>query len=187
METNLIDKPKADSVALLPQDKPVKRRCRRITIEDANWIADQVSRGLSESHAVSLLNKFTVSQWFNWKSKGKRAGKIADILTRTISGRMSNLVSEIETAATGGTDKAGRPVRHDWRAAVMLASLHDERFRSQQRDAGNTTNQTAIIIGAGGEQAVLKMLDGIFAQRQSLPCTPATKLIDCPANGQNDG
>ena len=70
---------------------------------------------------------------------------------------MNNLVAEIETAASGGTDKCGRPVRHDWRAAQMLAGLHDDRFRAQ-RETTTTTNNTKIIALAGGEDQLRKLV-----------------------------
>ena len=186
MKTNKIDTPQIEPVALLPQDKPVKRRTRAVQSEDVQFIADQVARGLTETHAVDLLGKFNYRKWVHYKEKPSHSRKVADLFSRMKASRMSNLVGQIEVAGTVEGAKLAN-VRFDWRAAQMLAGLHDDRFRSQQRDTGSTTNQTAIIIGAGGEQAVLKMLDGIFAQRQSLPSPAAVKLIDCPANGQNDG
>ena len=131
----------------------IKRRCRRITMDDANWIADQVARGLSESHAVALLNKFSANQWFSWKSKGKRAGKIANILTRTIAGRMSNLMDSIECAAIPDRAKAAG-VRFDWRAAQFAGGLHDENWRNTPQ-AGTTTNNVLAIGGDAGQVAKL--------------------------------
>jgi ribosomal protein S6E (S10) len=149
-------------------------------MQDADWIANQVARGLSESHAVSLLNKFSANQWFSWKSKGKRAGKIANILTRTIAGRMSNLVSEIELAATGGNDACGRPVRHDHRAAAMLAGLHDDRFRNNPQ--GNTTTNNMLAIG--GDASQVNKLIAMFAGqvRGQVDDKPAAPALPAPTD-----
>jgi hypothetical protein len=127
-----------------------------------------------------LLGKFPISQWFNYKSKPAKNRKIADMFARTNAARMINLVGEIETAAGGGTDKCGRTVRHDWRAAQMLAGLHDDRFRNAPSQTTTTTHNTQVLIGVGGEAALLKLVD-IYA-RQALPPAETAKL---PANSDS--
>ena len=59
----------------------------------------------------------------------------------------------------------------------MLDGLHDDRFRNAPQ-AGTTTHQTAIIIGAGGEKSVLKMLDAIYNQAKTMKRLESTQAID---------
>ena len=143
----------------------IKRRARRIEESDIQFIADCVAKGLTETNAVALLDKFTYSAWNCYKAKGKRPQKVAKLFARTIAARQNNLIENIADVADIDRAKT-RGVRHDWRAAQMLAGLHDDRFKAQRDASTTTTNNTAVVIGAGGEQAVLKMLDGIFSQRQ---------------------
>ena len=109
--------------------------------------------------------------------------KIADLFSRTNAGRMNNLVAEIETAASGGNDRCGRPVRHDWRAAQMLAALHDDRFKAQ-RDTATTTNNTAVVMLAGGEDQLRKLVGMWSGEAKQLQ--PAVEQPKIPATAQDD-
>ena|ERR1035437_1561743 len=161
---------------LTVERKPRKPSCRAINEDDARFIAAQVARGHTETSACNLLGKFKPQRWFDWKTKGKRTAKINDLLSRTTAARMDNLIDAVETAALPEKAKAAK-VRFDWRASQMLDGLHDDRFRNAPQ-AGTTTHQTAIIIGAGGEKSVLKMLDAIYNQAKTMKRLESTQAID---------
>ena len=163
----------------------IKRRSRAIQDEDVQFIADQVARGLTETHAVDLLGKFNYRKWVHYKEKPARSRKVADLIKRMMAGRMSNLVGEIETAASGGTDKCGRPVRHDWRAAQMLAGLHDDRFRSQRDTTSTTTNTTQVVMLAGGEDQLRKLVGMWSNEAKLLPAGEEQAKLPEPIQGQD--
>lgn len=158
-------------------------RTRAIQDEDVEFIAKQVARGLTEVHAVELLGKFNYRKWVHYKEKPLHGRKVADLISRMKACRMNNLLTQIETAGdVNQALKAG--VRFDWRAAQFAGSLNYDSWRSNPSQQ-TTTNQTAIIIGAGGEQAVLKMLDQIYSQAR-VTASPEPKQLECPGDGQID-
>jgi hypothetical protein len=133
---------------------PPKRLSRRITEQDAQFIAKQVARGLTETHAVQILDKFTVKRWWAWKGKLGRAGKMSALFSRLTALRMDNLVENIEDAATGRRNG----VRHDWRAAQFLASVVDERFRSNKPDT-NVNVQVALLDSSSMDRIKAQVLN----------------------------
>ena len=74
-------------------------------------------------------------------------------------------VGEIKKAATGTSG-----VRHDWRAAQFLGSLHDPRFSSRPETNITVNNQTAVTTGLGGLDALAKLVNGVsvMAQRKAM-------------------
>lgn len=146
--------------------QPAKPRRRAIDDDDAQFIADRVAEGMTELDAVNLLNKFTYNVWNHWKAKPRQSRKVQHLFARTRAARQHNLIESI--SIVGDISRTRPPgVRHDWRAAQMLAGLNDERFRSAQRDAATTTNNTQVVIAAGGQDQLRKLVD-IYA-RQALP------------------
>ena len=117
---------------------PHTRTTRRISMDDARAIAEIMAKGHNETKAVLLLNKFTPRAWFNWKTRGNRAGKISELYARTEVIRTDRLVGEIEKAATGSGG-----IRHDWRAAQFLAGVVDPKF-STTPAASNQSVQITV-------------------------------------------
>ena len=204
METNKFDSENtAGIIAAQPNtDKPVnpfphvsaKRRAALEALQPTSQRKRRFDAQSLEEYAILAAKRFTdeeicskmgwkVGTFKVWKSKSQNSSTLTNLVTRARQAKLQAHLDNIENASKG----EGPHARADWRASAHIMQVMDANRFGTSRDAGNTTNQTAVIIGAGGEQAVLKMLDGIFAQRQSLPSPAAVKLIDCPANGQNDG
>ena len=141
----------------------VRRPSRRaIDMEDAKFIADRVAEGMTELDAVNLLDKFSYNVWMHWKARPRNASKASHLFARTRAARQRNLIESI--SIVGDINRVRPPgVRHDWRAAQMLASLNDQRFSNQKANE-TTVNQTAVIVQAGGDQAVRTLLDRIFTK-----------------------
>jgi hypothetical protein len=143
----------ADLQQNAPEAPPKRIARHRITIQDAKAIGKMVARGLTETEAVLKYDCFTVKQWFNWKSRGKRMEKYAEVLTRIKADRIDANLEEIERAATGADG-----VRHDWRAADRLnAIIAPERF-AQNREQTVHNHQTAIIAAVGSEEQLAKLV-----------------------------
>ena len=162
-----------------PATQVPKSRNARITLDDAELVAAQVARGLSESAACWKVGKFSPKQWYEWKSRGKRGPKVANIIARVAAARVSNMAGEIEKAATG---TAG--VRHDWRAAQVLAGLVAPEFRPDRGEKPAVSNTLAIF--SGGEAGLRKMIEAI-AGAPALPARPAVPaVVDCPVADQDE-
>lgn len=163
---------------LTPVVTPHKLKLRKITRADVEEIARLIiTRRLNETDSCNLLN-INPRRWFKWKDRAKHKGEFDSLLSRV---RAANIDAVIQTIDEAGTPCEGK--RSDWRAKAWIAErvLAPELFGQQQ--AGNVTNQTAIIIGAGGETSVLKMLDAIY-QAKLPPSEPLKQLeseqvLDC--------
>jgi len=81
---------------------------------------------------------------------------------------MDNLVSNIEDAATGRREG----VRHDWRAAQMLASIVDERFRANKQ-SDNADVAKAMLLTA---DTMGKIAEQMMKERQSR----SQAVVECP-------
>ena len=160
---------------------PVTRTPRkqpRIDVQDAEFIAKNIARGMTETEAVTKLDRFTPNSWFVWKCKAKNGLKFTNVLLRMKQARIDGLLGEIEKAGQGTNG-----VRHDWRAADRLLSIADSRF-IQNRDQGQAQAQPMLSEDALGR------LVAMYYQAKPLPLvttepSPA-KAIDCPcvSNGE---
>jgi len=113
-------------------------------MQDADAIAKLCAKGHSEAHAVAILAKFSYRAWVNWKSRGRRTGKIGDLFTRTLAARVDNLIEQVSTVAD--IDRARKAnVRHDWRAARFLAGVVDPRFAESQPAGASTTTNIMVL------------------------------------------
>ena len=163
-----------DTAQIAPPAPPqaIDHRKRRINMQIAEAICRQVARGLSESHAVCVVGQCTPQQWFNWKGRGKRSAKVAELITRLTAHRVDRMAGEIERAATGSDG-----IRHDWRAAQFLAGVVDQRF-ALQRDAQTTVNQSVMSIHVGGLDALRRLVES---------CAPAPRqLTDAASPGPTE-
>ena len=158
---------------------PITRpRQRRIGLEDAEFIAKQVARGMLENEAVTKLDRFTPNSWYLWKQRAKNNNRFTQVLLRMKQARIDGLLGEIEKAGQGTNG-----VRHDWRAADRLLSIADSRF-IQNRDQGQAQAQPMLSEDALGR------LVAMYYQAKPLPLvttepSPA-KAIDCScvSNGE---
>jgi hypothetical protein len=142
-----------------PARTPAKRRIDATRIAE---IARLCAKAHTESEACRLLG-IQPKQWFRWKSRHKRAEKFAALLEEFRAGRIQDLIGRVEKSADGVGMK-----QPDWRAAAFLLSVADAKRFSTSGGVSvevNTGNQNAIIVGAGGEAAVMKMLDTIYAEQ----------------------
>jgi hypothetical protein len=139
---------------------------RRIRETDAEEIAKITARGLNESEACALLG-IKRETWYAWK--GDHADKYSHIFTRIRGNRIDNLLKEVETAAAG--DPA-RGIRHDWRAADRLLAISAPDRFSQRQETG-TVNNTAIVVAAGGEEGLRKLVDLFSKQAAQATAAPA--------------
>ena len=142
-------------------------RNRRIKPSDVEAIADLCAEQLTESEACYQLG-IVPKQWFNFKLKKHNQLEYDSILTRIKGARVKCMLDEIRKAAQG---KDG--VRHDWRAADrLLAVVAPERF-SQASQVQAVINQTAIVMQLGGDEALRKLLDTVYAKPVQVDSKPA--------------
>lgn len=133
---------------------------RKIDSEVIAQMAQAVATMLTESEAARRCG-IEPRHWFEWKSRAGRAGKFAGLLEQFRANKIAGLLERVQKSADGVGVKFP-----DFRAALALLKFQDRaRFGDSPSVEINTGNQTAIIIGAGGEQSVLKMLDAIYAEQ----------------------
>ena len=157
----------------------IKRPRRAIDDDDAQFIADRVAEGMTELDAVNLLDKFSYNVWMHWKARPRNSRKASHLFARTRAARQHNLIESISIV---GDINRIRPngVRHDWRAAQMLAGLHDDRFRAQ-RDSQTTTN-TQVLMLAGGEDQLRKLVGMWTGEAKQLPASQEQGKLPAPAH-----
>ena len=132
---------------------------RKIDAEVIAQMAQAVATMLTESEAARRCG-IEPRHWFEWKSRAGRAGKFAALLEEFRANKIAGLLDRVQKSADGVGVKFP-----DFRAALALLKFQDRaRFGDSPTVEINTTNQSAIIIGAGGEAAVMKMLDAIYTQ-----------------------
>jgi chemotaxis response regulator CheB len=77
-------------------------------------------------------------------------------------------LANIEDAAVG----AGAHKRADWRASAHIMQVVDPARYSSQQQGSTATHQTAIIVSAGGEEALRKLIASY--------CAPAPTALPSP-------
>ncbi len=162
-----------------PQNSTQKPAIKpRITLADAEFIASQMARGLTETSAVYRHGNMTPNQWFKWKTRAKNSGKFEHIVERMKSTRLNLLVDNIEDAATGRREG----VRHDWRAAQFLAGVIEPNFRPQTNGPNVTiNNQTAVVGSVGGQDALAKLVAQVCGQIGAPAVGQASTVTSAPA------
>jgi len=146
-----------------PQSKHIRRR---ITMQDAQAVADMVSHQLTESEAVLQLG-IQPKVWFNWKNKAKRKDKFNDILSRLKGAYIQGNIEQIKKAASGRDG-----VRHDWRAADRLNSIiAPERF-AQNKDASQDVAKAMLLTA----DTMGKIAEQMMKERQSR----SQAVVECP-------
>ena len=134
---------------------------RRIDAKAIATIAKLCAKQLTEAEACRRLG-IEPRAWFNFKHRAKRGEKFKALVESFRAQRIEHLIERIEKSADGIDTKYP-----DFRAALALLKIADrQRFGDSPTVEINTGNQSALIVSAGGEAAVLKMLDAIFEQRQ---------------------
>jgi hypothetical protein len=141
-----------------------KRRSRCCKIKDlVPQVVALCAKGYNESNAVILLDKFTVQAWFDFKYRGNRGPGINEMIVRAKQQRADRFISEIEKAATGT-----QGVRHDWRAAQVLAGIADPVFDPRPAPASALAQNSQTIVLCGGEAALRTMMESAAASARLL-------------------
>jgi hypothetical protein len=136
----------AKAKVLLDAAKDPSQKTRKITVSDANDVVSLVIKGLNESESCAKLG-IKREAWYNWKDRNR--AEHDEILTRLKAERISRLLETVDTATTGGTDAAGRPIRSDWRASQWLLSVASpERFAAKPEAQGSLGNGWTVIVNS---------------------------------------
>jgi hypothetical protein len=140
----------------IPQaiDTPVRampgRKIDAVTIAE---MAKLCAKMLTESEACRRLG-IKPRTWFDFKSRAGRTQRFADLLEAYRAGRIEGLIDRIENSADGVGVKFP-----DWRAALALLKITDQRrFGDSPTVEINATHQTAIVLAAGGEDKLRKLV-----------------------------
>lgn len=130
-------------------------RGRRLTLADARDVAALCAKRASEREACAHLG-IPYSTWAHYKSKHRNAEAFAQIVDAIKGAKIESHMANIEAAS-----------KKDWRASeCYLEKTIPDRFSSKAAAVEiNTGNQSTIMIAAGGEGAVMKMLDTIYAEQ----------------------
>ena len=149
---------------------------RRIDAATISELAQLCAKQLTESESCRLLG-LNPRQWLNWKHKHKRAEKFAALLEEFRAGRINDLLAKIENSASGINMK-----QPDWRAAAFLLSVADaKRFStSGGAPAETVVNQTAIVIQAGGEENLRRMIEHYAGQARQMKALPSAEAEKAP-------
>ena len=156
-----------DSTRAKPGAVAVKRRGHKLTLADAENIAALVALRASESQACAVLG-IPYSTWAHWKAKPHNAAQFAEVLQRINGEKIKGHMANIEKFS-----------EKDWRAseAYLTLTMPEKYSKKAVLVEVNTVSQSPIIIGAGGETAVMKMLDAIYAKQGQIAGPAAPKQI----------
>lgn len=178
-ELDLEQKLNMEMTVSTPATLPKRARRRRAFDEfSLTEYAELASQRLTDPEICAEMG-WKFDSFKRWKSIAKNSPRLNHYLVRARAVKLKAHLANIEAAAVG----EGPHKRADWRASAHIMQVVDPARYSTQQQPSQVTNQTAIIIGAGGETSVLKMLDAIY-QAKLPPSEPmkqieATQAIDC--------
>jgi hypothetical protein len=137
---------------------------RKIDAEVIAQMAQAVATMLTESEAARRCG-IEPRHWFEWKSRAGRAGKFAALLEEFRANKIAGLLDRVQKSADGVDVKFP-----DFRAALALLKFQDRaRFGDSPTVEINTGQQTAIVIAAGGEENLRKLIGSWVGQAQVAP------------------
>ena len=152
---------------------------RKIDAPVLAQMAQAVAKMLTESEAARLCG-LEPRHWFEWKSRAGRAGKFTALLEHCRGARIQNLIDRVEKSAAGIDVKFP-----DFRAALALLKFQDRTRFGDSPAVEINTSQTAVVIQAGGEENLRRMIEhyaGLAKGMKALPAagtdakTPAIQL-----------
>ena len=145
------------------------RRGRRLTLDDAVAVASLCAKRASEREACAHLG-ISYSTWAHYKSKNSNAEQFTEILDAIKGAKIAAHLENIELAS-----------KKDWRASeCYLEKTMPDRFSNRAAASETTVNQTAIVIQAGGEENLRRMIEhyaGLARQTKALPA-PALAALE---------
>ena len=141
---------------------------RRITFQDAEAIASQVAKRMTETEAAYNLD-IEPRHWFLWKLRKKNKPKFDALITSMRAAQIKAHLENIEDAERGRNGH-----RPDWRASDRLLSYKSpDRFGPIAQPANS---QTMSIIG---DDALRQILDKMFKPMATIDCpTTAPAIVD---------
>jgi hypothetical protein len=136
---------------------------RKIDAEVIAQMAQAVATMLTESESARRCG-IEPRHWFEWKSRAGRAGKFAGLLEEFRANKIAGLLERVQKSADGVDVKFP-----DFRAALALLKFQDRaRFGDSPTVVTNATHQTAIVLAAGGEYQLRKLIES-YCKQAKLP------------------
>ena len=125
---------------------------RKIDAEVIAQMAQAVATMLTESEAARRCG-IEPRHWFEWKSRAGRAGKFAALLEEFRANKIAGLLDRVQKSADGVDVKFP-----DFRAALALLKFQDRARFGDSPTVEINTGQTPILIAAGGENNLRKLV-----------------------------
>jgi len=153
---------------------PAKRAHRHRAFDEFSLeeYAELAAQRLTDDEICAQMG-WKFDSFKRWKSKAKNSPRLNLLLTRARAVKLKAHLANIEAAAFG----EGQHKRADWRASAHIMQVVDPARYSTQQQAGNVaTNQTAIVIAAGGQDSLHKLIAGYCTP--ALPALPPSKPVD---------
>jgi hypothetical protein len=181
MKRNKIDKPEFEQVALPQQGNPRRRaalealqptgqRKRRFDAQSLEEYAILAAKRFTDEEICAKMN-WPFSTFRRWKSRVQNSEKLSNLVIRARQAKLQAHLDNIEEASKG----EGAHARADWRASAHIMEVMDRaRFGRGESNQNVTTNNTAIVIAAGGEEQLSKLIGSWTNAARPKP------TIDCP-------
>ena len=151
-----------------------KRRARRITMQDAEAIAEQVAKRLTETEACYNLG-IVPKSWYCFKQKHGREQQFAALCTRMRAAKIQDCIDKVDKCGNGEGMK-----QPDWRAkAFLLQVIAPERFNmSQNLQPQNQPSTTVISDFTKALAVAMQSLQP--AKAEVIDVTPVKQIEDTP-------
>ena len=172
---------------------PAKRRAALEAMESTAQRKRRFDAQSLEEYAILAAKRFTdaeicakmnwpLSTFLRWRARLKNSEKLSKLLTRARQAKIEAHLANIEDASRG----EGAHARADWHASEYTLRVMDrQRFGRDDSAASVTTNNTAIVLAAGSEEQLAKLIGSWTSAIR-----PAQPAIDChetkqiePSNG----
>lgn len=188
METNSLDTAKKPPLDLPPQGNP-RRRAALEALMPTGQRKRRFDPQSLEEYAILAAKRFTdeeictklgwgLKAFRRWKGRQANSENLSALVIRARQAKLEAHLENIENASRG----TGGHARADWRASAHVMEVMDRsRFgRGDANNNGGTVNNTAIVLAAGGEEQLAKLIgswtNGVRPQ-PAVEC-PETKQIE---------
>jgi hypothetical protein len=167
----------AETVQVAPQTalNPPKRRARRITMQDAEAIAEQVSKRLTETEACYNLD-IEPKRWWLFKQRHGVVPKFEALCTRMRAAKIQDCIDKVDKCGNGEGMK-----QPDWRAkAFLLQVIAPERFNMNIQQS--TPDQSRSTLLADFAKALAVCMQSLQPkQAQVIDVTPVKQIENSTA------
>lgn len=144
---------------------PLPKR-RKITISDANEIANLIAnRFLNETEACALLN-IPRDNWYKYKTRNKNLVQFDQTYTRLKAAKIAQCISRIDQCGDGIGLK-----QPDWRAKAFLLQVTDRERFGTGPVAPATVNNVQLNV------TMLDSLKRVFDAPKAIIGVPDTKAL----------